>query len=125
MATTDLTLVVMAAGMGSRYGGLKQLEGVGPHHQTILDYSIYDAIEAGFSKVVFIFELMVSCNTFTTVDVINKELYFSNIISQNLVCVEIILKSLKFELCLIISRIYSNAIRLDLLIFYVYAYFWC
>lgn len=48
------TLLVLAAGMGSRYGGLKQLEGVGPSGETIMDYSIYDAIEAGFSKVVFI-----------------------------------------------------------------------
>lgn len=48
------TLVVMAAGMGSRYGGLKQLEGVGPSGETILEYSIYDALRAGFGKVVFI-----------------------------------------------------------------------
>ena len=48
------TLFVLAAGMGSRYGGLKQLDGVGPHGETIMDYSIYDAIKAGFSKVVFI-----------------------------------------------------------------------
>jgi NDP-sugar pyrophosphorylase family protein len=44
----------MAAGLGSRYGGLKQLDPVGPHGETIIDYSIYDAIRAGFSKVVFI-----------------------------------------------------------------------
>ena len=50
----DITLLVMAAGMGSRYGGLKQLEPVGPNGETIIDYSIYDAIEADFSKVVFI-----------------------------------------------------------------------
>ncbi len=48
------TLVVLAAGMGSRYGGLKQLDGVGPHEETIIDYSVYDAIRAGFGKVVFI-----------------------------------------------------------------------
>lgn len=48
------TLLVLAAGMGSRYGGLKQLDGVGPSGQTIMDYSIYDAIRAGFGKVVFI-----------------------------------------------------------------------
>ena len=47
-------LVVMAAGMGSRFGGLKQIEPVGNHGQVIMDYSIYDAIEAGFEKVVFI-----------------------------------------------------------------------
>ena len=44
----------MAAGMGSRYGGLKQLDEVGPSGETIIDYSVYDAIQAGFSKVVFI-----------------------------------------------------------------------
>lgn len=48
------TLLVLAAGMGSRYGGLKQLDEVGPGKDTIMDYSIYDAIEAGFGKVVFI-----------------------------------------------------------------------
>ncbi|MBR1413824.1 MAG: NTP transferase domain-containing protein [Bacilli bacterium] len=50
----DLTLVVMAAGMGSRFGGIKQLEPVGPSGEYIIDYSIYDAIEAGFNKVVII-----------------------------------------------------------------------
>ena len=50
----DITLLVMAAGMGSRYGGLKQLEAVGPGGETIIDYSVYDAIRAGFNKVVFI-----------------------------------------------------------------------
>ena len=49
-----MTLVIMAAGMGSRYGGLKQIEGVGPNGEFIIDYSIYDAIQAGFTKVVFI-----------------------------------------------------------------------
>jgi len=51
---SDLTLLVMAAGMGSRYGGLKQLDEVGPNGETIIDYSVYDAIKAGFNKVVFI-----------------------------------------------------------------------
>lgn len=50
----DTTLVILAAGMGSRYGGLKQLDEVGPNGEAILDYSVYDAIQAGFSKVVFI-----------------------------------------------------------------------
>jgi UTP-glucose-1-phosphate uridylyltransferase len=50
----DLTLLVMAAGMGSRYGGLKQLDEIGPNGETIIDYSVYDAIEAGFNKVIFI-----------------------------------------------------------------------
>ena len=48
------TLLVLAAGMGSRYGGLKQMDGVGPHGETIIDYSIHDAVEAGFGKVVYI-----------------------------------------------------------------------
>jgi len=50
----DITLLVMAAGMGSRYGGLKQLDSVGPNGETIIDYSVYDAIQAGFNKVIFI-----------------------------------------------------------------------
>jgi len=50
----DKTLLIMAAGLGSRYGGLKQVEKMGPSGEFIIDYSIYDAIEAGFTKVVFI-----------------------------------------------------------------------
>ena len=50
----DITLLVMAAGMGSRYGGLKQLDAVGPSGETIIDFSVYDAIRAGYTKVVFI-----------------------------------------------------------------------
>ena len=48
------TLLVLAAGMGSRYGGLKQMDGLGPSGETIIDYSIYDAVRAGFGKVVYI-----------------------------------------------------------------------
>lgn len=48
------TLVILAAGMGSRYGGLKQMDAVGAHGEAIIDYSIYDAIRAGFGKVVFV-----------------------------------------------------------------------
>lgn len=48
------TLLVLAAGRGSRYGGLKQIDGLGPHEETIIDYSIYDAVRAGFGKVVYI-----------------------------------------------------------------------
>ncbi|MDE7466839.1 MAG: NTP transferase domain-containing protein [Muribaculaceae bacterium] len=54
MDSTKPTLLVLAAGMGSRYGGLKQLDGVGPHGETIMDYSIFDALRAGFGKVVFV-----------------------------------------------------------------------
>ena len=49
-------LVVMAAGMGSRYGGLKQIDPVGPHGEIIIDYSLYDAKKAGFETVVFIIQ---------------------------------------------------------------------
>jgi hypothetical protein len=48
------TLFVLAAGMGSRYGGLKQLDGLGPNGETIMDYSIFDAIRSGFGKIVFV-----------------------------------------------------------------------
>ena len=48
------TLFILAAGMGSRYGGLKQLDGLGPDGETIMDYSVFDAIRAGFGKVVFV-----------------------------------------------------------------------
>ncbi len=50
----DITLVVMAAGMGSRFGGLKQIEPIGPNGEVLLDFSVYDAVEAGFTKVVFV-----------------------------------------------------------------------
>lgn len=48
------TLVILAAGMGSRYGSLKQVDPVGPSGETILEYSVYDAIRAGFGKIVFV-----------------------------------------------------------------------
>ena len=48
------TLFVLAAGMGSRYGGLKQLDGLGPNGETIMDYSIFDAIRGGFGKLGFV-----------------------------------------------------------------------
>src|SRR3954468_3071815 len=50
----SLSLVVLAAGMGSRYGGLKQIDPVGPSGETILDYSVFDALRAGFTRVVFV-----------------------------------------------------------------------
>ena len=50
----DITLLILAAGMGSRFGGLKQIEPMGPNGEFIIDYSIYDAIKAGFNKVVFL-----------------------------------------------------------------------
>ncbi len=54
MASSAPTLLVLAAGMGSRYGGLKQLDPVGPGGETILDYAVFDAIRAGFGRVVFV-----------------------------------------------------------------------
>ncbi len=49
-----VSLVIMAAGLGSRYGGSKQVDGIGPHNEILMEYSIYDALRAGFNKVVFI-----------------------------------------------------------------------
>lgn len=55
MSTNNkLTLLVLAAGMGSRYGGIKQIDGFGPNGETIMDYSLFDAVRSGFTKVVFI-----------------------------------------------------------------------
>lgn len=54
MSTTRPTLLILAAGMGSRYGGLKQLDKMGPHGETLLDFNVMDAIAAGFGKVVFV-----------------------------------------------------------------------
>ena len=49
-----VSLVIMAAGLGSRYGGSKQVDGIGPHHAILMEHSIYDALRAGFNKIVFI-----------------------------------------------------------------------
>jgi dTDP-glucose pyrophosphorylase len=78
------TLFVLAAGMGSRYGGLKQLDGLGPHGETIMDYSIYDAIKAGFGKIVFVIRESFEAD-FKTV-VVDK---FKNLIDVNIVFQEI------------------------------------
>lgn len=51
---SNISVYVLAAGMGSRYGGLKQMEGFGPNGETIIDYSIYDALRAGFNRIVFV-----------------------------------------------------------------------
>ena len=61
------TLLVLAAGMGSRYGGLKQIDSVGPSGETIVDYSIYDALRAGFAKVVFVIRKDIEQSFRTTV----------------------------------------------------------
>src|SRR5580700_11567359 len=54
MTSPSPTLLILAAGMGSRYGGLKQIDPVGPAGETIIDYSIFDAMRAGFGKLVFV-----------------------------------------------------------------------
>jgi NDP-sugar pyrophosphorylase family protein len=54
METTSTTLVILAAGMASRYGSIKQIQGFGPGGETLMDYSIYDAIRSGFTKIVFV-----------------------------------------------------------------------
>ena len=89
----DLTLLVMAAGMGSRYGGLKQLDEVGPNEETIIDYSVYDAIEAGFNKVVFIIrqdfkDLFKEKISDKYTDKINIEIVYQNLhdLPQNFTC---------------------------------------
>ncbi len=78
------TLFVLAAGMGSRYGGLKQLDGLGPNGETIMDYSIYDAMKAGFGKIVFVIRASFE-KDFKTV-VINK---FKDLIDTDIVFQEI------------------------------------
>lgn len=78
------TLFVLAAGMGSRYGGLKQLDGLGPGGETIMDYSIYDAIRAGFGKIVFVIRKSFEAD-FREV-VVNK---FKNLIEVEIVFQEI------------------------------------
>jgi len=89
----DLTLLVMAAGMGSRYGGLKQLDEVGPNGETIIDYSVYDAIEAGFNKVAFIIrqdfkDLFKEKISDKYTDKINIEIVYQNLndLPQNFTC---------------------------------------
>ena len=78
------TLFVLAAGMGSRYGGLKQLDGLGPNGETIMDYSIYDAMRAGFGKIVFVIRQSFEKDFKTVVidkfkDLIDTELVFQEI----------------------------------------------
>lgn len=62
------TLVIMAAGMGSRYGGLKQIEAIDDFGHTIIDYSIYDAMEAGFSEVTFVIKKEIECDFLEVMD---------------------------------------------------------
>lgn len=84
MENKDLTLLIMAAGMGSRFGGLKQIEPMGPNDEFLIDYSVYDAIKAGFNKVVFIikeenFEVFKETVGKRVEDKIKTEYVFQNI----------------------------------------------
>ena len=54
MKMSSLSLLVLAAGMGSRYGGLKQIDPMGPEGEILLDYSVYDAMQSGFDRIVFL-----------------------------------------------------------------------
>jgi UTP-glucose-1-phosphate uridylyltransferase len=83
MLRTKPTLLVLAAGMGSRYGGLKQIDKVGPSGETITEYSVYDAVRAGFGKVVFVIrksiesdikEVFSKCSGHVNVDYVFQEL---------------------------------------------------
>lgn len=80
------TLFVLAAGMGSRYGGLKQMDGLGPSGETIMDYSIFDAVRAGFGKVVFVIRHSFADD------------FKANIVSkyQNIVPVEVVYQELDY-----------------------------
>lgn len=84
MTPTKPSLLILAAGMGSRYGGLKQVDAVGPSRETILDYSIHDALKAGFGKIIFVirrdikeeFQKVVGSRyeSFTEIDYVFQEL---------------------------------------------------
>lgn len=63
MSLNKPSLLILAAGMGSRYGGLKQMDGFGPSGETIIDYSIYDAILAGFEKLYLSFANLLKKNS--------------------------------------------------------------
>jgi UTP-glucose-1-phosphate uridylyltransferase len=80
------TLVILAAGMASRYGSMKQVEGFGPNGETIMDYSIYDAIRAGFGKVVFIIRKEFEENFKKTFDEKLKGKVQTEYVDQNLNC---------------------------------------
>ena len=87
----DLTLLIMAAGMGSRFGGLKQIEPMGPNGEFLIDYSIYDAINAGFNKVVFIikeenYDIFKETIGKRVEDKIKTEYVFQNINIQRVRC---------------------------------------
>ena len=70
------TLVIMAAGIGSRFGGgIKQLAPVGLNGEIIMDYSIHDAIEAGFNKIVFIIRKDIKAVSYTHLDVYKRQIY--------------------------------------------------
>ena len=78
------TLLLLAAGMGSRYGGLKQLDGLGPNGETIMDYSIYDAIKAGFGKSFLSFVRISKHNSVKKCYLNTKGIYLQNSYSKAL-----------------------------------------
>ena len=63
MNSNSKALVIMAAGLGSRYGGNKQVDKVGPDGEILMQYSVFDAIKAGFTKIVFIIKMKMVMNT--------------------------------------------------------------
>ena len=75
-------LVIMAAGMGSRFGGLKQITPVGSNGEIIMDFSLYDAYQAGFRKVVFSVVIMIIVLFFSKGIMGNKELSFAGLIRK-------------------------------------------
>ena len=79
---TNPSLVILAAGMGSRYGGLKQLDQLGPSGETIIDYSLYDALEAGFKKIALASNLPISKQLFFQIFLLSEKILLR---SNNLV----------------------------------------
>ena len=63
MERKTTSLLILAATMGNRYGGLKQPEGIGPNGETVLDYSIYDAVQAGFGRIIFVISRFLKRNS--------------------------------------------------------------
>lgn len=82
----NTTLIIMAAGIGSRYGkGIKQLAKIGPHDEIIMDYSIYDALEAGFNKVVLLLEKTSKKNLKKLLVIALKNTFKLNMFSKKLI----------------------------------------
>ena len=107
----NTTLIIMAAGIGSRYGkGIKQLAKIGPHDEIIMDYSIYDALEAGFNKVVFIIRKDIEKNLKKLLVIALKNTFKLNMFSKKLT---IFLKGVQYP------KVESNLGELDKLFYLV------